>query len=181
MNPITWRMKIPFFKNTYLLRSVFIAYLFAIGGVSIIVSTIFIIDGDGDQLAAIAVPMLGVFAFIFVLMLFSTWIVIGNKYALEYQLDQEGILISGINDKGKDIRKLAIVAGILTASPGVVGAGLLVRDDVIFIPWEDMAEVEFDEAARKVVIKCTFMYQVAVHYPMEKGNQVLQYFEENLN
>ena len=181
MDRLSWSKKIPFFRNTYLLRSIFLAYLASILIFSIIIAAIFIADGDADQLGQIALPMLGVFLFLLVLFLFSTWIAIGNKYAVRYTINKQGVTIAGTKDKAKDIRKLAITAGILTANPRLLGSGLLVRKDIIQIPWKDMNELSWDTARNKLKISCSFWNQVGLHYPRERQKDIEKLIEKYWN
>jgi hypothetical protein len=172
MKHITWDRKIPFLKNKYLLRSVFLAYLVVVLIFSAIISLIFISDGDTENLKAVILPFLGVFLFLFILFYLATWVAIGNKYALRYTVNEEGIKIKGTRDKAKNIRKLAITAGIITANPGVVGAGLLVRDDIIYIKWNDIDDLYWDIDNKMLVIKCNFWKQVALHYPADQESSL---------
>lgn len=167
-------MKIPFLKNTYVLRSLFLAYLATIGLVSIILIIVFISSGDADQLSSLILPMAGIYLFLFVLGFISAWIVMGNKYQLLYTLDQEGVLIEGTKDKGRNIKQLAIGAGVLTLNPGLVGAGLLVRENVIFIPWEDISNIEVESEYNRVVIHCSSWMKVALHYPVAIKDKLIK-------
>ena len=172
MDKISWSKKIPFFRNTYLLRSVFLAYLAVIFFMSLIIGIIFIADGDADQLGEIALPFLGIYLFLLLLFLLGAWIAIGNKYALRYEMGEKGIRITGTRDKAKNIRKLAIIAGVLTAKPGLVGSGLLVRDDVIEVKWDQIKEIKWVNSKNKMVIYSSFLNQVGIHYPRSKENEI---------
>lgn len=165
MKAVSWSKSIPFFRNTYLLRSLSLAYFTVMIIFAAIIAIIFIADGDADKLAGMVVPVLLVAIILFLLFWLGTWIAIGNRYALRYTLSDAGIEIRGTRDKARNIRKLAIAAGVLTANPGLVGAGLLVRDDIIKIPWNDIEDIEWDKKPKKIVIKCSFWNQVALHYP----------------
>ena len=178
MESISWSNNIPFFKNTYILRSIFLAYLTVIMIMSIFIVVLYVVEGDADQLIHMVLPMIGIYSFLFVLMLFSTWVVIGNKYSLDYTIDEKGLLIVGAKDKGGDIRKLATAAGILTGNPTVAGAGMMVRDNVIFIEWEDVDNIEVDSEKCMIVVKCSFWTQVALHYPKEIAHEVELLIEE---
>jgi hypothetical protein len=168
MNKISWSKSIPFFKNTILLRGVFFVYLTVILIVSIIIASIFIIDGDGYKLIDIALPMMGVFLFIFILLFISTWITIGSQYAIQYTIGQDGITLKGLKDKASDIQKLAIMAGVLTANPGLMGAGMLVKKDVIHIQWDEIEDLLWKTDRNWIEVKCSLWYKVAMHYPKSK-------------
>jgi hypothetical protein len=165
MDQLSWSKKILFFKNNYLLRSLFLAYLAVIVIVSIIIVTIFVADGDAEELGEIILPMLGVFLFIFLLLWISSWIAIGHQYAIHYTIAQDGIILKGLKDKAKNIQKLAIIAGAITANPGLTGAGMLVREDIIQIQWKDVNELVWDTKKNRFIVKCSFWHQVALHYP----------------
>lgn len=180
MNHLSWEKRIPFFKNTYLLRSVFLAYLVVIGIVSIIIVSIFVFSGDADKLAEIVLPFLGIYFFIFMLILVSTWIAVGNKYAVKYTINHEGIRIEGTKDKSKDIRKLAITAGILATNPGLLGSGLLLRENIIEILYKDIQELEWKSEKKLLVVKTSFWNQVAIHYPKNNESELKAIIEKHL-
>ena len=179
MKAISWNKRIPFFKNTYMLRILFLVYLTVITIISIFFVFMFGFEGNWSDLGQFFLPMIGVYALIFVLFAISAWIVMGNKYALDYTIDESGILIQAINDKANSIRKIAVVAGVLAKNPGVVGAGLMVKDNVIHIPWEEIDDLEFQYDKYRLVVKCSFWKQVAVHYPEEKLPQIEKMISEN--
>ncbi len=143
MKPISWNKKIPFFENTYVLRILLLVYLTVIAIMSIFFVFMFGLEGNWSVLGQFFLPMIGVYVLIFVLFSVSTWIVLGNKYDLDYTMDESGILIHAVKDKAQNIRKIAVVAGVLAKSPGVVGAGLMVKDNVIDIPWEEIKDLQF--------------------------------------
>jgi hypothetical protein len=181
MESISWSKNIPFFKNTYLFRSILLVYLTVISLMTLFFVVLYGVEGEWDQLGAFMLPMLGVYLLLLVLFLFSTWVVIGNKYSLDYILDSEGILIRGTKDRGGSIRKLATVAGILAGNPTVAGAGMMVRDNVIFIPWEDVDNIEIDPEKCRIVVKCSFWTQVALHYPERLADDLESFIEANSN
>lgn len=181
MKAITWKKKIPFFKNTYVLRSLLLVYLIVISIMSIFFVVLFGMEGDWNQLGAFFPPMLGVYVLIFALFLFSSWVVLGNKYALKYTIDGDGFLIEGANDKSGNIKKIAIIAGALTGNPGVVGAGMLVKENVIFIPWEKIENLKVDKEKDRLVLKSSFWTQVAVHYPPYLAEDVIELVNLNLH
>ena len=179
MSGLTWSKKIPFFKNTYLLKSVLLAYIIVIVVFSIIIITIFIASGDGDKLKEVILPFLGVFLFLFLLFLLGTWITIGNKYEIQYTLSNEGITIKSLKDKAKNIRKLAIAAGILSVNPGLLGAGLLVKDDIIKISWNEIEQLKWQTNPQKLIINCSIFKQVAIHYPIQKHAEIHEIVTNN--
>jgi len=181
MEQISWHKRIPFFQNIYLLRSVFLAYFVVILLTSIIIITIFIADGDMAKLGEVTVPFLLLYLFLFLLFLLGTWIATGSKYALKYTIGPKGIRIEGTRDKGKDIRELAIAAGIMTANPGLTGAGLLVQDDTITIAWKEIKNIEWDEDRRRLIIECSFWKQMALHYPESIADEISKIVHKHWN
>jgi len=144
---------------------------------TLIISLIFILDGEADQLGGMVLPMLGIYLLIFLLFMIGAYIVLGNRYALQYGIDVEGISVTGTNDKGKDIRKLAVIAGVLSANPGLVGAGMLVQKDIIFIPWKDIDRLEIDADNNRVAVVCSFWKKIALHFPKEKEKEIREAIE----
>ena len=179
MKPISWNKRIPFFKNTYILRILFLVYLTVITIMSIFFVFMFGLEGNWSDLGQFFLPMIGVYLLIFILFSVSAWIVMGNRYALDYTMDSSGILIQATNDKAKNIRKIAVLAGVLTKNPGVAGAGLMVKDNVIHIPWIKIDDLLFQYDKNRFVVKCSFWKQVAVHYPEDKLTQIENMISEN--
>ena len=172
MKTISWNKKIPFFKNTYVLRSVFFAYLIAIILMTLLFMIIFGFERNWSSLGQIVLPMIGVYAFVFLLFFVSTWIVMGNKYDLDYTIDDHGFVIQGVHDKAGDIRKIAVIAGVLSGNPGVAGAGLVVKDNVIEIPWQEIKDLRFEYEFNRLILNCSFWKKVAVHYPEDKLTEI---------
>ena len=177
MKKLSWCVQIPLYKATYIWRSVFIGWLGVVIAFSLIISIIFVADGDGGKLLEVAPTFFLGFILFYLALVLGAWIALGSRYALRYLINEKGLKITGTRDKAKDIRKLAIMAGVLSANPGLVGGGLLVRKDVIHVPWEEIKSLEIDPEMNRIAVKCSFLKQVDLHFPEDKEQEVLQVFE----
>ncbi|HEB95172.1 MAG TPA: hypothetical protein ENI96_01915, partial [Sedimenticola thiotaurini] len=89
--------------------------------------------------------MAGIFTLVvggvFLLGLAILWLVFGNRYRARFQVSERGVAYQALDRRGRVLARFAVVAGLLAASPGAAGAGLVsISRERIQIPWSAVTE-----------------------------------------
>lgn len=124
--PLVWVTHLPLFSRTMLLNwsgvmAATAAVMFLILGV------IFAAQREWDALSSMSIMILAGSAGVWLLGLVVMAAVFCGRYEVRYTLSDQGILMETIDSVAKKASRLAIVAGILTRSPQLLGAGLISR------------------------------------------------------
>lgn len=156
---IRWKIRVPIFKNTVILKQLGIAIGIPFGLVALII--VLISKGSRDALYA-----LGLIA----ALLFLTWLLImvayRGKYDAEFVLDNKGVICrtqAKQSKKNRVINTLTIMLGLLTSKPTVAGAGLLAQSrQEVFILWSRVTKVKYKPQSLTILIHCGWTEQIAL-------------------
>jgi hypothetical protein len=168
MKSLNWSYRIPFLKNIYLFRIILMGYVLSMILVTGIFLIIFLSRGDANRIYNFLFLMMIVGGIFLVLLALATWILLGNGYAVDYFIDDEGIKVQGKIAGAKAIRLLALAAGTMSGKRELTGTGMMVNDtDAFVFPWKDISYIKLDQINNRVIVKCSFWRQVALHYSEE--------------
>lgn len=168
-NELRWVYEIPLLKNFTVLRGILIVLTFSFGLTFLIITMIFFLKGNSDRLVMI-LPGLGLaYLFVTALLLGSAWLLVGNKYPVEFIVTEEGIGYRGLSKRFETIQKYTKATSFGTGNTTLMGSSLLASDkDVYFIPWKDIRNIQFEANKNRITVIKSFLIRIYI-YP-ESGN-----------
>lgn len=98
------------------------------GGLTILVGSVVLFQGDWDaawRVAVFALAMTCVVALLFLLIM----LIIGGKFRYCFEIDDKAVTFTMLSGFVKSGNRLAVILGALARSPGTVGAGLLAKSE----------------------------------------------------
>ena len=147
---IQWRISIPIFKNTVILKQLGIAIGIPFGLVSLVI-------GVASGKSVYALYGLGLIA----ALLFLTWLFImavyRGKYEAEFVLDGKCILCrtqAKQAKKNRTINALTVVLGLLSGKPAAAGAGMLAQSrQEVSLRWNRVTRVKYKPKSRTILLR----------------------------
>jgi hypothetical protein len=148
-----WTVEVPLLTTPIVLRQTFAVFLITWLLVSMMVSAVFVLEGDWDGIA----PTLGVLAIVHLCLMLGALAVMvlyfGNRIAMAFTLDGRGVLSEVQEPKAHKAAQLAVLLGLATGNFAAAGAGVLARSGACsFVPWKRVQRVRFDEARQTIFL-----------------------------
>lgn len=109
----------------------------------LILGIVFLAQGETDTLPDMALVFLAVVAGLWVFGFIVMALLFRGKFRVRYTASETGILMETLDTVAKKTNRLAIVLGVLSGKPGLLGAGLIGRS-------REAEAVEWDGAFRAV-------------------------------
>lgn len=178
---IKWDITIPLLKNKVLMNQIFFVFLITYIIVTILISTIFLTQGDLK-----AIPMLFLIFFLvclglYILSIFIMLIVFGNRMDLRFSVNDKGVIYEMVDKRGKKLNNLAIFFGALTKKPITTGASLIAKSyETIFISLKDIIKINGLDKEKIILLKNEWRTLLAIYCNGENYNEVKQYLNELL-
>lgn len=148
-----WTLDVSLLGSPVVLRQTAGVFLVTFVLLSLLVSTIFALEGDWSgilpSLAVLAAVHLGlVVGSLAVMVLYF-----GNRIAMAFTLDTRGVLSEVQEAKARKAAQLATLLGLATGNFSVAGAGMLARSGArSFVPWRQVERVRFDDARQTIYL-----------------------------
>ncbi|MDI3540298.1 MAG: hypothetical protein PWR29_655 [Methanolobus sp.] len=160
---IEWDIDVGILTNRFIMlevgRALFIAFLFTAMVISIIMLPSLV---DGSLISAgvntsgfgyllLMIGLLFLFTAVFIVIYY------GNSYMLSYTVDEKGVRTLTRKEqrsRNRVANTLLIIAGMLSRSPSVAGAGMIAagRQDQ-FLRWKDVRKVVFHPKYHTIVLR----------------------------
>lgn len=171
---IKWQISVPIFKQSLILKQLAIAIGIPFGTLILVL----IIISKKEIYIVYAVGMI-------VTPLILTWlffiVVYKGKYQVEFIIDQKGIhsqMQTKQEKKNKGVNRTTVLLGVLTGKPTVTGAGMLAQSrQKVFIPWEKITKLKFDEKGRTILVKTGMLEPIALFCTKDNYAKVKAYVE----
>jgi len=156
---LQWRVSVPIFRNTVILKQLGIAIGIPFGLVALII----MVTSGRSVYTLYALGLIGA-------LLLLTWVFImavyGGKYDVEYILDERGVLCRTQARQGKKnrlINTLTVVLGFLSGKPAVAGAGMLAQArQEVFLKWSDIRKVMYKPRSRTILLRGGWKEHIAL-------------------
>ncbi len=166
---IQWRIRVPIFKNTVILRQLGIAVGIPFGLVALVI----VLTSGKSVYALYALGLIAA-------LLFSTWLFImavyKGKYEAEFVVDHKGVLCRTQAKQAKQnrmINSLTVVLGLLSGKPAVAGAGVLAQSrQGVFLKWSRVRKVKYKPRQRTILLKGGFSERIALFCTRDNYAQV---------
>ncbi len=167
-----WKISIPIFRNSIIVKQLGIAIGIPFGVVAVVIC---VTSGRSvDTLYALGL--------IGALMLF-TWIfvtaVYGGKYEAEFILNDKGVLCrtqAKQARRNRIINTLTIVAGLLSGKPAVAGSGLLAGGrQSVFLRWNKITKIGYRPDRCTILLRGGWTEHIALFCTKENYTQAEQF------
>jgi hypothetical protein len=151
---LSWEIDVPLITNPLVRRQL----LLVAGGaglmMALLMTFVFATTGEFDAIpmmwliSLLAAVGLGVLLFVVALVFF------GNRVRVRFTLDEPGVLWETVDQRARTGSRLALLAGLLGASPQTAGAGALgIARETAYVRWEQVARVVSDPRHRMVILR----------------------------
>ena len=180
---LKWEINIPLLNNKILMRQVFLIFLITYIIISILMSIIFITQGDFKSVQTILFIFLLVCLGLYILTILIMFIVFGNRMNLRFTLNDKGVLYEMIDKRGKKLTNLSIFMGLLSKKPTTTGTGLIAKSmEEVFIDYRNVTKIEPRDNEKVILLKNEWRTLMAIYCNDENYDEVKEYinnrFEE---
>lgn len=163
-NTLSWQIRIPLITNRFMIDNV-------VKGIAMTLLLFFIIISSvlgwangmkGVEQALIACLWAGLF--LVVISIFTLAVFLGNKYLLEFTMNEEGVIMKSKSERAHFAHRLALILGVLGRSPATVGAGAAgVAGEKTVMPWNSIKSVKVYPDKRIIRLKRNFLETMYVY------------------
>ena len=168
---LAWEIAIPLLQNPLITGA--LAKVFALSGLLVagMLSLIFWVQGDTEELGMLWLAFAGVSAGLYLLSLLVMLLVFGNRMQLRFIVDAEGIRQLMVDRRARGANRLAILVGLLLREPRTLGAGLLARSqEVQTLRWRGAFSAVLQPARHAILLRnrwrtLMIVYTSAEQYP----------------
>lgn len=169
MERTEWKISVPLFKNTVILKQLGIAIGIPFGLVALVV-------GLASGKSVYTLYGLGLIGALLLLSWLFIMAVYRGKYEAEFVLDSEGALC---RTQAKQARKnwvvntLTFLLGLVSGKPAVAGIGLLAQSrQEVFLRWNRVRKVDYKPRSRTIVLRGGWTENMALFCTVENYAQV---------
>jgi hypothetical protein len=172
-NTLSWQIEIPLINNRFILWNVIKGCFLSLLLLFVILGSIFGLATGVKGLAFAFQACLWVFLFIVVISVLTLAMILGNKYPLEFTLDDQGITMKSQSGRAKGIHRLTLILGLLGQNMGAIAAGGSARAGEMFVcPWKDIKSVKLYPGKKVVAAKQNFIQTMYVFCTDENYKEV---------
>lgn len=151
---LSWQIEIPLINNRFILLNVVKATILSLITIFIILGLILGLSSGIYGLKTALIACLWICAFIIIISVLTLVVVLGNKYPLEFIIDDKGITMKSQSGRAKTAHRLALILGLLTGSMGAIAAGAGGISGEIFVcPWKGIKSVKLHPDVKVVAAK----------------------------
>ena len=174
-NGITWQIEIPLLNNLFILSNVAKAIALTLAILFGFFGPLFFLQSGMPGLMSALVPCLGLGAFFILVSILTLAVILRNRYALEFIVDDDGLTMNSRCSRAKKIHRLAFILGILTRRGGTAGAGALgIAGETFFCSWKGIKSVRLYPGKFVVAARQNFIQTMYVFCNQENFRQVAE-------
>jgi hypothetical protein len=122
--PLIWETELPLF-GADMVRQWTFAMLATAAVMLLILGTILAAQGEWEALPPVAGMILAIVAGLWLLGFAIMALLFRGRYRVRYTLSDDGVLCESIEPVAKKVNRLAVLLGVLTGRPGLLGAGMI--------------------------------------------------------
>lgn len=179
-NLFSWKIEIPLINNPFILLNV-------LKGLVLTLIILFLILGlilgltngiTGLKMALFACLWVGIFYIL--ISIFTLLLVLGNRYPLEFNINNEGIIMQSQSKRAKGAHRLALILGLLGGGRGTMAAGASgIGSEMFACPWGAIKSVKLYPEKKVVAAKQNFIQTMYVFCTKENFSQVSEVIVKN--
>lgn len=145
-----WKIKVPIFKNTVILKQLRTAVGIPFGLVALVIG----VTSGRSVYTLYALGLIG-------MLLFFTWVFImavyGGKYEVELILNDEGVICRTQAEqtrRNRIINALTVAVGLMSGKPAAAGAGMLAgARQSTYLRWNRITKVSYQPNCRTILLR----------------------------
>ncbi|MGI6498948.1 MAG: hypothetical protein ACOX0U_09150 [Oscillospiraceae bacterium] len=169
MEKIQWRISVPIFRNTVILKQLGLAIGIPFGLVALVI-------GLASGKSVYTLYGLGLIAALLLLSWLFIMVIHRGKYEAEFLLDQKGVLCRTQEKQAKKnriVNGMTVAFGVLSGKPAAAGAGMLAQSrQEVFLRWAHVAKVKYRPKNRTILLRGGFSEQIALFCTAENYPQI---------
>jgi len=172
MDKAEWKVSVPIFRNTLILKQLGLAIGIPFG----IIAAIIALSSEWSIYTVYALSLIAS-------LLLLTWVFImlvyRGKYNVEYFMDKSGVRCRTQTKQAKTnrvVNNLTVTLGLLSGKPSVAGAGMLAqsRQDE-FLKWARITKVKYKPKKSLVILRGGFAENMVLFCTRENYAQVARF------
>ena len=161
---ISWQINIPLINNRFMIGNV-------VKGIAMTLLLFFIIIGSilvwADGMKGVAqafVACLWAGLFLVIVSVFTLAVFLGNKYLLEFDINEEGVIMKSRSERARFAHRLALILGVLGRNPAGAGAGVAgIAGEKSVMPWNRIRSVKVYPGKKIIRLKRNFLETMFVY------------------
>lgn len=139
---LTWRVEVPLITNRFIVLDTLLGCVATTVISGALLAAIF---GWGGGMKGVMAGLTFAGAmglFILVMSVFTLVVIFGNRWPLEFEVGEHGVVMRNVSEKAHAIHRLSWILALVTGRPLMAGPGLIAQSrEVIGVPWEDVRSV----------------------------------------
>ncbi len=177
---LTWEVTISLFTNPLVLRQLAMVPLVTGLIMALLLSFVLAVTGDFQGIPAMLLVSLLVAVGLFVALLLIM-LIFFRRYRVRFTVNRHGVRWQSLDQLAKTGSRLAILAGILSHNPTVVGAGALAAArETEYVTWHDLADVDYHRHQRMLILRNRWRPVMMVICLPDNYDQVTEYVRHNV-
>lgn len=178
---MNWRFEISLLTDRYVLRdtSKWLMWTVFLFGAFMLLMLGLAEGAEGVGLALMITG--GAAVFLALITVFSLGVVLGNRYVLDFTVDEAGLTMVNAYRRARFIHRLAIVLGALSGKRSVAASGAAaVAGETVHIPWNDITRVEFHMGDRVIYVKGGWMSRIRFYCSEDNYSAVSEFIRRKM-
>lgn len=176
MDEVKWTYEVPLLTNSYMIMDVLFALLFGAGGLA---GVLILIMGLEEVLVILRIVMLAT-GILIVLAFLAMGVIMLNNVEMTFTVNEKGIHTS-LGKKENRINQIALVMGLLTLKPGLMGSSMLAMSrEQTSINWSDIQKGVMDDKRRVISLSSSVRLLVRMYCTPETYKDAVSYVENML-
>ncbi len=179
---ISWTIDVPLINNPYILRNVGLGLAVALAIFFSITGGIFGYAGGWNGVKQALLFTAGLAVFFLVVSVFTLWVVLGNRYRMEFSLDEQAIIIASRSSRAHTAHRLALILGMLARNPAAVAAGAgAVSGETVSLAWKNARGFTAHPEKQTIIIKRKFLPSLYIFCLPQNYAAAAQYVSDKIN
>lgn len=176
-----WQFAIPLLTDKYVLRDTAKWLLWTVGlfGAFMLVMLGLAEGAEGVRLALMVTA--GAAVFLALISVFSLGVVLGNRYVLEFSVDETGLAMANAYRRARFIHRLALVLGAVSGKRSVAASGAAaMAGETVRIPWNEITHIEFHDDDRVIYAKGGWLSKIRFYCTEQNYPAVCEYIRRKI-
>ncbi|MCE1237830.1 MAG: hypothetical protein LWW93_15880 [Hyphomicrobiales bacterium] len=173
---IAWEIDVPLLGNRLVVLAVAKAFFLAAFLMWALLAFLFAVQGEWDLIGTMAVFVFAITGGVVAVGLLAAALIFGNRLHYRFRLDDAGATCERADRRAARVDTLAVVLGVLSGKPGVVGSGLLSAAQAsIHASWASVASVTPHPSLHAVGLANVWRTTVILYCPPERWQEILAF------
>lgn len=176
---LSWEVEVPLLTNPFILSHVGGAILALMALLLVVFGAALGFANGWEGVGQALVLALAAGLFIALISVLTLGLFLGNRYRLEFRLDDAGIQMVSRSRRAGLAHRLALLSGVLARNPGVAAAGIAgVVTETVFVGWDEVQGLRPHPGKSVVTVRRRLFPDLHVFCDPEAFPLVLAFLEE---